>query len=206
MNDLTLRIRNKLMHPANGIKGRWYKHFNRWKFRFLGVHLGSDADIRNKVYFEVNSGATVTIGHQFVLYSGDNLSPLCADSHASICVYPNASLQIGHNSGMSGGTIWCTHQIKIGNFVNIGGNCTILDGDMHNISWQQRRKDRKESISYKKAPVIIDDDVWIGANCTILKGVHIGTRSIISAGSVVINDIPSDCIAAGNPCVVVKHL
>ena len=56
------------------------------------------------------------------------------------------------------------------------------------------------------APVIIDDDVWIGARCLILKGVHIGARSIIAAGSVVTNDIPADVIAGGNPCRVIRQI
>lgn len=56
------------------------------------------------------------------------------------------------------------------------------------------------------SPIIIEDDVFIGMNCLILKGVTIGARSIIAAGSVVTKSIPSDCIAAGNPAKVIKHL
>jgi acetyltransferase-like isoleucine patch superfamily enzyme len=56
------------------------------------------------------------------------------------------------------------------------------------------------------APVTIEDDVWIGAQCIILKGVTIGARSIIGAGSVVTKDIPADCVAAGNPCRIIKEL
>ena len=58
----------------------------------------------------------------------------------------------------------------------------------------------------QSAPVTIGDDVWIGANCIILKGVTIGARSVIGAGSVVTKSIPADCIAAGNPCRIVKSL
>ena len=54
--------------------------------------------------------------------------------------------------------------------------------------------------------IIIDDDVLIGMQVTILKGVHIGARSIIGAGSVVTKDVPCDCIAAGNPARVVKMI
>ena len=56
------------------------------------------------------------------------------------------------------------------------------------------------------APVTIEDDVWIGANCQILKGVTIGVRSVIGAGSVVTKSIPADCIAAGNPCKVIRRI
>lgn len=58
----------------------------------------------------------------------------------------------------------------------------------------------------QSAPVTIGDDVWIGANCIILKGVTIGARSVIGAGSIVTRDIPSDCIAAGTPAKVIKSL
>ena len=56
----------------------------------------------------------------------------------------------------------------------------------------------------KSAPVVIEDDVWIGAHSIILKGVTIGARSVIGAVSVVTKSIPADCGAAGNPCKVIK--
>lgn len=58
----------------------------------------------------------------------------------------------------------------------------------------------------KSAPITIEDDVWIGAHCIILKGVTIGARSIIGAGSVVTKSIPPDCIAAGNPCKIISRM
>lgn len=200
------RFKNKLLHPLNGVKGTYYRYFNRWKFRFLGVKLGRNADIRNKVYLHIADDAIASIGDQITLLSGDNLNPLCGNNLTGITLYPQSCLTIGHNFGMSGGAIWCTQNITIGNHVNIGANCIIVDADMHNIDWRLRRKDREETIEYKKAPVIIDDDVWIGVNCIILKGVHIGSHSIIGAGSVVTKDIPADCIASGNPCGVIRYL
>jgi len=56
------------------------------------------------------------------------------------------------------------------------------------------------------APIIIEDDVWIGARCQVLKGVTIGARSIIAAGSVVTKDIPCDVIAGGVPCKVIREI
>ena len=56
------------------------------------------------------------------------------------------------------------------------------------------------------ASIVIEDDVWVGAHSIILKGVTIGARSIIGAGSVVTKSIPADCVAAGNPCKVLKSL
>lgn len=54
-------------------------------------------------------------------------------------------------------------------------------------------------------PIWIDDGVWIGANSTTLPGVTIGRKSVIGAGSVVVDDIPAFCIAVGNPCKPIKH-
>lgn len=56
------------------------------------------------------------------------------------------------------------------------------------------------------APIVIGDYVFIGARCIIQKGVTIGEKAIIAAGSVVVKDIPPMCIAAGNPAKVIKYL
>lgn len=55
-------------------------------------------------------------------------------------------------------------------------------------------------------PVVIGDNVWIGAGTTICPGVHIGNNTVIGAGSVVVSDIPADCIAVGNPCKVLRPI
>ena len=95
--------------------------------------------------------------------------------------------------------------------MNIGGNCLIIDTDSHQIDFLARRGEKKPQkdnlyTTIQSAPIIIEDDVWIGANTIILKGVTIGARSVIGAGSVVTKNIPSDCIAAGNPCKVIKEI
>ena len=87
----------------------------------------------------------------------------------------------------------------------------IYDTDAHPIDYMARRGLKKVDLNnprtfVQSAPVTIEDDVWIGANCIILKGVTIGARSVIGAGSVVTKSIPADCIAAGNPCRIVKSL
>lgn len=79
----------------------------------------------------------------------------------------------------------------------------ITDTDAHSLDWEDRRHGRGEVPS---VPIVIEDDVWIGAQCIILKGVTIGPRSIIGAGSVVTHSIPADCIAAGNPCKVLRKI
>ena len=55
-------------------------------------------------------------------------------------------------------------------------------------------------------PITIGSDVWVGGDTVILGGVTIGSNVVIGAGSVVTNDIPSDCIAVGNPCRVLRKI
>ncbi|MGZ4179456.1 MAG: DapH/DapD/GlmU-related protein [Solirubrobacteraceae bacterium] len=55
------------------------------------------------------------------------------------------------------------------------------------------------------APVVIGDDVWIGINATILKGVAIGSGAIVAAGAVVAKDVPANALVAGNPAVIVRE-
>lgn len=79
----------------------------------------------------------------------------------------------------------------------------MTDTDAHPMDYIARRNGSEDT---KSAPIVIEDDAWIGAQCIILKGVTIGARSIIGAGSIVTRSIPSDCVAAGNPCKVIRKL
>ncbi len=104
---------------------------------------------------------------------------------------------------MSSTRIWASKKVAIGNHVNIGGGVIITDTDAHPINWKERHNCEGTA---KSAPVEIGDDAWIGANAIILKGVSIGEHAVIGAGSVVTHNIPADCIAAGNPCKVIRKL
>lgn len=90
--------------------------------------------------------------------------------------------------------------VTIGSNVKIGPNCSIYT-PQHPSDYVARRGTRETSF-----PVTIGDDTWLGGNVTVCPGVTIGARCIIAAGSVVIRDIPDDCMAAGNPAVVKKRL
>lgn len=87
----------------------------------------------------------------------------------------------------------------------LGGGTCIIDTDFHPVEWKQRRK-LELRVKGKISSINIGKDVFIGTNCVILKGVSIGDRSVIAAGSVVVKDIPSDVIAGGNPCKVIKSI
>ncbi len=95
--------------------------------------------------------------------------------------------------------------IKIGNKVLFGPHVYIIGGD-HNYSVVGRYMfDVKQKRDKDDQPVIIEDDTWIGCNVTILKGVTIGRGAIVSAGSLVIKDVPNYAIVGGVPAKILKY-
>jgi acetyltransferase-like isoleucine patch superfamily enzyme len=114
-----------------------------------------------------------------------------------------ARLVIGRGFGMTGGTICAEESIIIGDDVWVGGNCTITDTDFHPLRLEDRLA---RPLDGATAPVQIEDGVFVGMQSLILKGVTIGARSVIGAGSVVTRDIPPGVIAAGNPARVIRPL
>lgn len=90
--------------------------------------------------------------------------------------------------------------VSVGDRVMFGPNVTISPTG-HPLAHVYRRKGAQFSL-----PVTIGNDVWIGANCTILPGVTIGDRCVIGAGSVVTHDIPADHLAYGTPCRVIRRI
>jgi acetyltransferase-like isoleucine patch superfamily enzyme len=114
-----------------------------------------------------------------------------------------SSLQIGDNFGMTGGTICASEQINIGNDVTVGANTIITDTDFHPLDIESRKI---LSSGGKSAAILIEDGVFIGMNCMVLKGVKIGKGSVVGAGSVVTRNIPENVIFAGNPARFISKL
>ena len=83
---------------------------------------------------------------------------------------------------------------------------TLMDTDAHSLNYLDRRDGDMDMANRVDKGIVIEDDVLVGAYAIVLKGVTIGARSVIGAGSVVTKDIPADCIAAGNPARVLKQL
>lgn len=114
-----------------------------------------------------------------------------------------AVLKIGINFAMTGGTICAAESILIGDNVAIGANSMIIDTDFHSLDFQRRNRASSDG---ETAPVMLEDNVFIGMNCLVLKGVTIGQGSVVGAGSVVVGDVPSNVIVAGNPAKVIRTL
>lgn len=92
------------------------------------------------------------------------------------------------------------NKVKFGSNVFIAPNCSFYTAG-HPLEVEKRN----EGLEYAKA-IEVGDNVWIGGNVVVLPGVKIGSNTIIGAGSIVTKDIPSNVVAVGNPCKVIKKL
>jgi acetyltransferase-like isoleucine patch superfamily enzyme len=111
-----------------------------------------------------------------------------------------ALIEIGEGCGFSSTAISAAHTVRLGNRVMCGANVAIMDTDWHSLD----AEDRQFGTGGLAKPVLIEDDVWLGMNVTVLKGVTIGARTVVAAGSVVTRSLPADVIAAGQPTQVVR--
>ncbi len=170
--------------------------------RMHGAALGENVQIPGKVFWQIGGGK-IAIGRDFYFSSGEGVNPISGNAQGAVYVESGARLTIGDNVGMSSTRLWIHDSVTIGNNVKIGGCVLITDTDAHPMDYMVRRTSNEGT---KSAPVVIEDDAWIGAHSVVLKGVTIGARSIIGAGSIVTRSIPADCVAAGNPCRVIKKL
>lgn len=195
----------KLTFALRKLRSLFYQKYNIFCLKIAGVSLGQNANITNKIHTDISSASRIVIGDNIRIFSGDGYNAISKNIRTSIRTEANASIEIGNNVGMSSTCLWAYNSIKIGNYVQIGANCTIIDSDCHDLRSDFRRLPIHEQVLVSK-PIVIEDDVMIGCNCTILKGVVIGKGSVIGAGSVVSKDIPCNCIAAGNPCRIIKQM
>ena len=124
-------------------------------------------------------------------------------------------MAIGDFCYFTNAVLLCELEIRIGNYVVIGWNATIADTDFHPLAPAERIADAiacsplgkgRPRPEIPKLPVIIEDDVWIGPNATILKGVRVGSGAWIEAGSLVTRDVPPCARVLGNPARVIGRL
>ena len=147
------------------------------------------------------------------LVLGDHVSCYAGCSFA---IAANATCSIGSFTLLNGAIIMAEERVEIGSHCLISWNVGIADSDFHPLDPPQRRADAEALAPFMKGrparppirarPVIIADNVWIGMNSTILKGVTIGENSVVAAGSVVTKPVPPNVVVAGNPAVITKEL
>lgn len=173
-----------------------YTFPSRLLLRVKGAQVGRNNMFGGNPYVHIARGAELQIGNG-CRFMSKTIGNLIGINHKCILSTsnPGARLIIGDNCGFSGTSIWCFDNITIGNNVRVGANVVIMDGDAH----------QDDPRAGKNAPIVIEDNVWIGAGVMVLKGVTIGRNSLIGAGSIVVKDIPANCVAAGNPCKVIRN-
>ncbi len=167
-----------------------------------GVTFQKGLKVAGILKIEVTRRGKFMIGTNLHINSGNNFNVIGRQQKTIFWV--EGKLIIGDNVGMSTTAIICNHQIIIGNNVTIGGNTVIYDTDFHNLDPLIRNDKTLDKQTAKKLPVVIEDNVFIGAHTTILKGVTIGENSIVGACSVVTKNIPANEIWAGNPAQFIK--
>lgn len=151
---------------------------------------------------QIHRQGKLIIGDGLKLRSTNRSNPLGVNHPVIISVRrKNASIKIGDDFGMTGGSIVAEESINIGDRVLVGANCLIIDSDFHSLDSQNRHLN-----TANPKPVVIKDDVFIGTGSIILKGSHIGSGSVIGAGSIISGNIPQGVIAVGNPAQVIKQL
>lgn len=194
------------MKKIKKIYEKIFTGINALSLKYFKVNYHNSLCIRGKMFLKNNNRnyGAITIGKNVVINSSVRANPV-SGGLTKIYAMTNGKIQIGNNVGLSNCSIISNHSIRILDDVMIGAGTIIMDTDFHAIDY----KDRMHDILYEesdKCSVIIDKGVFIGANCIILKGVHIGEYSVIGAGSVVTKSIPSNEVWAGNPAKLVKRI
>lgn len=185
----------KIKRRAARIPKGWW---GRAVMRMSGVCFGRHARISSAPIIFRHAEATITIGDYFSLANSLLENPAGA-SHPTVlaAVRKDARLVIGNHVGISGAILFAFREITVGDYVKIGAGVKIYDNDFHPLQKLARRTNSAEHI--RVAPVRIGNDVWVGTDALILKGVSIGEGSIIAAGSVVTRDVAPHTIVGGAP-------
>ena len=110
-------------------------------------------------------------------------------------IYVGENFYMNHNCVILDGA-----KVEFGNDVFIAPNCGFYTAG-HPLDYEIRNK----GLEYAKS-IKVGNNVWIGGNVIVLPGVTIGDNVVIGAGSIVNKDIPSNCVAVGNPCKVIKNI
>lgn len=136
-------------------------------------------------FLELNFNSEINISGDFQIHNG-----------AHVILMDFAKLNLGSGYINRNVKIRCFKEITVGYNVAISENVSIWDSDAHEIEGNLEKNCK---------PIRIGDNVWIGTNCTILKGVEIGEGAIIAAGSLVNKNVEANCLYGGVPAKKIKE-
>jgi acetyltransferase-like isoleucine patch superfamily enzyme len=201
-----VRLYLKIKHGISRRLAPWfYTKVARVKLRAVGAKVGNGFWADGKIRLSTGQ-FNITIGDHVRLrsrYRGNLVGMAFPITFQSF--NRTGKISIGDHCGLSAVVISSMSEVRIGRNVILGGNVRIFDHDYHSLDATYRRDRSVDRKHVKTAPVVIDDDVFVGTGALILKGVHVGARSVIGAGSVVsMKQIPPDSIVAGNPAKIIR--
>ena len=171
------------------------------ELKIRGVQMSSPVRLFGHPICSRYPGSSIFLGRHVTLDSSVRANPLGGSSPCVLrTMTPTARLRLGDRVGLSSCTIVAGNSIEIGEDTILGAGSMVLDNDFHipghGFSWLT------EYSKYSK-PVKIGRGCFIGSRSIVLKGVTLGDRVVIGAGSVVTKDVPAYSIAAGNPARIV---
>lgn len=199
------------MRYSDDISGKAYEVIHREKIRIIGrvwtmlmyawckifnIPIQSGNVFYGRTRFRRFYKGEIKIGSKNRFASIRDRNVIALTRPCYISAFTSGKLSIGSNCGFSGTVIAAYHSISIGDNVKFGANCLIMDYEGHS----------EDSRSGKPLPINIEDNVWLGTNVVVLKGVTIGRNTLIGANSLVTRDIPANAVAAGSPCKVIRLL
>ncbi|MDP8079225.1 acyltransferase [Phocoenobacter skyensis] len=186
---------NKIIYVFQLLYGYLVAKFSRISFVGTTKFLGK---------FRVINSGKIIIGSDTIINSMNRGYHINMHSPCKLyCMNTSAVISIGKNCRIHGTSINAEKKVEIGNGCLIAANTQIMDSNGHITDMKEpnnrllKRDEAKE--------IVIGNNVWIGANCIILKGTKIGDGSIITAGSVVKGNIPAKSIYGGNIATLIKQ-
>lgn len=129
-------------------------------------------------------------------FAGENLN-----INAGAAFGSGKGVSVGHRSDI-GLDCRIMGSARIGDDVMMGPRCLLISTDHH---FADATRPMNQQGLTQDRPIVIDDDVWLGAGVIVLRGVHIGTGAIVAAGAVVTKDVPAYAIVGGNPAKLIKY-
>jgi len=176
-----------------------------------GQRSGNLVDLPSNVVVGVNS--VVTGDNALKRFASQREQALTIGSNCTMdgvqfAIGKDAQITIGDFCYFTNAVLLAEQELRIGSYVMIGWNTTVTDTDFHPIAPAERIADAialsplgkgRARPEVDRRPVVIEDDVWIGPNAVVLKGVHIGAGAFIEPGAVVTRNVPPGARVIGNP-------
>lgn len=197
MKCLIMKARAIKYRLFSGVRVCFWKMFRRRIISVKGNLLMTGFCI-----VDIGKNCNLNIGTNVLLNSRNKGYHINMHSPVKLMADRKGIISIGDNTRIHGTCIHAYGKISIGKNCLIAANTQIIDGNGHDLCLHDPEK-RINTIGTEKE-IIIEDNVWIGANCIILPGSKIGYGSVISAGSVVFGELPPSVLAGGNPVKIIK--